>query len=49
MIFNVGARDFAWLQNSKVNKKCNNISFFCKRRLGFQKVYVFKPLKTQVV
>ena len=37
MIFNVGARDFTRLQNLKAYKKRNNISFFYKRRLGFQK------------
>ena len=36
-IFNVGARDFVWLQNLKVYKKRNKNSFFCRRRLGFQK------------
>ena len=36
-IFNVGARDFAWLQNLKAYKKCNKNSFFCRRRIGFQK------------
>ena len=41
-IFNVGARDFAWLQNPKAYKKCNNNSFFYKRRLGFQKENLMK-------
>ena len=36
-IFNVGARDFAWLQNPKTYKKCNKNFFFCRRRLEFQK------------
>ena len=36
-IFNVGARDFAWLQNPKAYKKRNKSSFFYKRRLWFQK------------
>ena len=33
----VGVRDFAWLQNPKALRKRNKISFFCRRRLGFQK------------
>ena len=36
-IFNVGARDFAWLQNPKAYKKRSKNSLFCNRRLGFQK------------
>ena len=36
-IFNVGAKDFAWLQNLKAYKKRNKNSFFCWRRLRFQK------------
>ena len=41
-IFNVGARDFAWLQNPKAYKKHSKNSFFCKRRLGFQKENLMK-------
>ena len=41
-IFNVGARDFAWLQNPKVYKKRSKNFFFCRRRLGFQKENVMK-------
>ena len=33
----VGVRNFAWLQNPKAYKKRSNISFFCRRRLEFQK------------
>ena len=36
-IFNVGARDFAWLQNPKAYKKRGKNSFFYRMRLGFQK------------
>ena len=41
-IFNVGARDFAWLQNPKAYKKHSKNSFFCRRRLGFQKENLMK-------
>ena len=41
-IFNAGARDFAWLQNPKAYKKCSKNSFFCRRRLGFQKENLMK-------
>ena len=40
-IFNVGARDFSWLQNPKAYKKRSKNSFFC-RRLGFQKENLMK-------
>ena len=41
-IFNVGVREFAWLQNPKAYKKCSKNSFFCRRRLGFQKENLMK-------
>ena len=41
-IFNVGARDFAWLQNPKAYKKRSKNSFFCRRRLGFQQENLMK-------
>ena len=41
-IFNVGARDFAWLQNPKAYKKRNKNSFFCRKMLGFQKENLMK-------
>ena len=41
-IFNVGARDFAWLHNPKAYKKCSKNSFFYRRRLGFQKENLMK-------
>ena len=41
-IFNVGVRDFAWLQNPKAYKKCSKNSFFYRRRLGFQKENLMK-------
>ena len=41
-IFNVGARDFAWLQNPKAYKKHSKNSFFYRRRLGFQKENLMK-------
>ena len=41
-IFNVGTRDFAWLQNLKAYKKRSKNSFFCRRRLGFQKENLMK-------
>ena len=41
-IFNVGAGDFAWLQNPKAYKKHSKNSFFCRRRLGFQKENLMK-------
>ena len=41
-IFNVGARGFDWLQNLKAYKKCSKNSFFCRRRLGFQKENLMK-------
>ena len=41
-IFNVGARDFAWLQNSKAYKKRRKNSFFSRRRLGFQNENLMK-------
>ena len=41
-IFNVSARDFAWLQNLKVYKKLSKNSFFWRRRLGFQKENLMK-------
>ena len=47
-IFNVGARDFAWLQNPKAYKKCNKNSFFCRRRLGFQKENLMKLSRVRV-
>ena len=45
---NVSARDFAWLQNSKVYKKRNKNSFFCRRRLGFQKENLMKLSRVRV-
>ena len=47
-IFNVGAREFAWLQNLKVYKKRNKNSFFCRRRLGFQKENLMKLSRVTV-
>ena len=41
-IFNVDARDFAWLQNPKAYKKHSKNSFFCRRMLGFQKENLIK-------
>ena len=41
-IFNVGLRDFAWLQNPKAYKKCNKNSLFYRSRLGFQKENLMK-------
>ena len=41
-IFNVGARDFAWLQNPKAYKKRSKNFFFCRKRLGFQKENLMK-------
>ena len=41
-IFNVGARDFTWIQNPKSYKKRNKNSFFYKRRLGSQKENLMK-------
>ena len=41
-IYNVGARDFAWLQIPKVYKKHSKNSFFYRRRLGFQKENLMK-------
>ena len=41
-IFNVGARDFAWLQNPKAYKKRSKNSSFCRKRLGFQKENLMK-------
>ena len=41
-IFNIGARDFDWLQNPKAYKKRNKNSFFCRRRFGFQKENLMK-------
>ena len=41
-IFNVGARDFTWLQNLKAYKKRSKNSFFYKRRLGLQKENLMK-------
>ena len=41
-IFNVGVRDFAWLQNPKAYKKRSKNSFFYRRRLGFQKENLMK-------
>ena len=41
-IFNVDARDFAWLKNLKAYKKCSKNSFLYRRRLGFQKENLMK-------
>ena len=41
-IFNVGARDFAWLQNPKAYKKRSKNSFFCRGRILFQKENLMK-------
>ena len=41
-IFNVVARYFAWLQNPMAYKKHSKNSFFCRRRLGFQKENLMK-------
>ena len=41
-IFNDGVRDFTWLQNPKAYKKCSKNSFFCRRKLGFQKENLMK-------
>ena len=46
-IFNVGARDFVWLQNPKAYKKRSKNSFFCRRRLGFQKGNLMKLSKVR--
>ena len=46
-IFNVGARDFAWLQNPKAYKKRSKNSFFCRRRLGFQKENLMKLFRVR--
>ena len=46
-IFNIGARDFAWLQNPKAYKKCSKNSFFCMRRLGFQKENLMKRFRVR--
>ena len=43
-IFNVGARDFAWLQNLKAYKKRSKNSLFCRRRLRFQKETLWSSL-----
>ena len=47
-IFNVGARDFVWLQNPKAYKKRSKNSFFYRRRLGFQKENLIKLSKVRV-
>ena len=47
-IFNVGVRDFAWLQNPRAYKKRNKNSFFCRRRLGFQKENFMKLSRARV-
>ena len=47
-IFNIGASDFACLQNPKVYKKRCNISFFCRRRLGCQKEKLMKLSRIKV-
>ena len=47
-IFNDSVRDFAWLQNLKAYKKCSKNSFFCRRRLGFQKKKPYEALQGQV-
>ena len=47
-IFNVGARDFAWLQNPKAYKKRSKNSFFYRRRLGFQKENLMKLSRVRV-
>ena len=46
-IFNVGARDFAWLQNPKAYKKRSKNSFFCRRRLRFQKENLMKLFRVR--
>ena len=43
-IFNVGARDFVWLQNLKAYKKRSKNSLFCRRRLRFQKETLWRFL-----
>ena len=43
-IFNVGARDFTWLQNPKTYKKRSKNFFFCRRRLRFQKEKPYEAL-----
>ena len=47
-IFNDGVRDFAWLQNLKAYKKCSKNSFFCRRRLEFQKKNLMKLFRVRV-
>ena len=41
-VFNGGVRDFGWLQNPNAYKKRSKNSFFCRRRLEFQKENLMK-------